>query len=385
MTRHELDVCWLRLPLGALGLLLLVSCGEPLGPSVPLRHGYTRRGEYIHFEGGSSTGEAGGTRINKPSKANIKGFQDALGRPLTLCTSPDAASFEALCEEYCRDRNKVYYKWISPGRFLMIELPGADAASFRALSFVYAVDASSVWYMDQAIAGSDPASFVVLENRTGKDRDRVYVSGERVPNLDAASFRHLASGYFADKNGVYWGTDPMAGADLETFEVFGDSFVAKDKDRAYRSGQAIDGFDAATTKLLLHDPYGYQFTSDRNGVYVNGLKFLHADPTNFAMRDNRCGTGGRYLFFVDVWHSTPVTVYREDEGLVAETILYERETKRSLAIVRADLTERGMQNLQLSPAPGAEAAGTVPAWQIEIFQRPDLAQSLRAKARVYLR
>ena len=33
------------------------------------------------------------------------------------------------------------------------------------------------------------------------------------------------------------------------------------------------------------------------------------------MRDNRCGTGGRYLFFVDVWHSTPVTVYREDEGL----------------------------------------------------------------------
>lgn len=364
--------------------LLLVSCGEPTA-SVSLGHGYMLRGEHIHFVGGSSTGVDGGTRIDKPSKANIKGFQDALDQPLPLCSSPDAASFEALSEEYSRDRNKVYYKWISPGKFLVIELHGADVESFRALSFVFGVGANSVWYMDKAIAGSDPASFVILDNRTGKDRNHVYVSGGRVPHLDAASFRHLASGYFADKNGVYWGTNPVTGADLETFEVLEDSFIAKDKDRAYRSGQVVDGFDAATTKLLLHDPYGYQFTSDRNGVYVNSLKFLYADPADFTMRDNRCGTGGRYLFFVDVWHSTPITVYREGDGLVAETIFYERETKRGLAIVRADLTESGMQNIQISPPPAAEVAGVLPAWPLDIFQRPGLAKSLREKAQSYLR
>ena len=365
-----------------MGLLLLVSCGGE--PPVSLGHGYTRQGEHIHFDGGGSTGSFGSTRIDTPSMANISSFQSALGRTLPLCSSPDAASFQALSEEYSRDRNKVYYKWISPGKFLMVELPGADVASFRALSFVFAVDVDSVWYMDQAIAGSDPASFVILDNRVGKDHSGVYFSGQRVSHFDAASFRHLASGYFADKNGVYWGGEPVIGVDLDSFEVLGDSFVAKDKDRVYRSGQVIDGFDAATIQLLLHDPYGYQFTSDLNGVYVNGLKFLHADPADITMRDNRCGTGGRYLFFVDVLHSTPVTVYREGDELVAETIFYEQETGRSLAVVRADLTESGMKNVQLSPPPGAVAASDVPTWQMDIFQRPDLAKSLREKARSYL-
>jgi len=382
MAMRDLAKTSLWFFLFALGMLL-VSCGEP-APSVSLGHGYMLRGEHIHFEDGSSTGVAGGTRIDKPSKANIKGFGGGLDQPMILCTSPDVASFEALSEEYCRDRNKVYYKWISPGKFLMIELPGADAASFGALSFVFAVDAKSVWYMDQAIAGSDPASFVILDNRTGKDRNCVYVSGKHISHLDAASFRYLESGYFADKNGVYWGTNPVVGADLETFEVLGDSFVAKDKDHAYRSGQVVDGFDAATTKLLLHDPYGYQFTSDRNGVYVSGLKFLHADPADFTMRDNRCGTGGRYLFFVDVWHSTQITIYREGDGLVAETIFYDSETGQSLAVVRADLMERGMKNVQISPPPGAEVAGVVPEWQLDIFLRPGLAKSLRKKAESYL-
>lgn len=372
-----------RLPcLWVLGLLLLVSCGDP---ATPLGHDYVRRGEHIHFEGGSTTGENGGTRIDEPSEANVKGFERALGRKLPLCRNPDAASFEPLSEEYCRDLNTVYYKWISPGRFLMVELPGADAESFRALNFVYAVDANSVWYQDQAIAGSDPGSFVVLNNRVGKDGNAVYVSGERVPHLDADSFRHLAEGYYADKNGVYWGTDRLANADPETFEVLGDSFIAKDKDHVYRSGRVIDGLDAATTKLLLHDPYGYQFISDRNGVYVNGLKFLHADPADFKMRDNRCATGGRHLFFVDVYHSTPVTMFCEGEDLIAETILYDRQSREGLAVVRANVTDEGMQNVQLSPPPGKEAAGTVPSWQIDIFKRPELASSLREKAESFLR
>lgn len=365
----------------ALAVLLLVSCCQA---QTPLGHGYVRDGEHIHYEGGGSTDENGGTLIDAPSRDVIDGFQAALVRKVLPCTDLDAESFVPLSEEYSRDQNRVYYKWISPGRFLVVELPDADPGSFQALSSAYAKDANTVWYLDRPIARSDPASFVVIENRTGKDRNSVYVSGRRVRHLHAATYRHLASGYNADKNGVYWGVEPVRGADIATFEVLGDSFIAKDADTVYRSGEAIEGFDAPTTKLLLHDPYGYQILSDRNGVYLNRLKFLHADPDDFVVRDNRSAVGAGFLFVVDTYHSTPITVFRENGGLVVETILYDRATSRPLATARADLTERGMENTRLSPPPGAATPAPVPAWLLQVFEREDLAATLREKAELYL-
>lgn len=364
-----------------LAVLLLASCCHA---QTPLGHGYVRDGDHIRFEGGGTTGENGGTRIDAPSQNVINGFQHALERRIPLCTDLDAESFVPLSEEYSRDRNRVYYKWISPGRFLVIELPDADPESFQVLSSVYAKDANTVWYMDQPVARSDPATFVIVENRTGKDRNHVYVSGRRVRHLHAATYRHLASGYNADKNGIYWGVEPVRGADIATFQVLGDSFIAKDADTVYRSGEAIEGFDAPTTRLLLHDPYGYQILSDRNGVYLNRFRFLHADPNDFVVRDNRSAVGGGHLFVVDTYHSTPVTVFRENGALVVETILFDRPTGRPLAIARADLTERGMENTRLSPPPGAATPAPVPAWLLQVFEREDLAATLREKAELYL-
>lgn len=350
----------------------------------PLGHGYIREGGDIYFDGEGTTGPDGETRIDAPSKENVEGFEKSLGRKLTLCTELDAATFVPLSEEYSRDRDRVYYKWISPGRFLVIELPDADAASFEVLSGVFAKDANTVWYVDQPLARSDPASFVVVDHRMGKDQNHVYFAGRRVRHLHAPTFRHLASGYFADKNGVYWGVDRVRGADPATFEVLGNSFIGKDADSVFRSGQRMEGFDAATVELLLHDPYGYQILSDRNGVYVNGLEFLHAQPGNFVVRDNLSAVGGRFLFVVDTYHSTPITVFREDGGLVVETVMYDPQSRKAMGVVRADLTDRGMERVTVSPMPGAAGEPSVPDWQIQVFERPDLAELLRQKAELHL-
>lgn len=377
----------IRLPSAVL-LACCVAVLSVLTPGVqaqtPLGHGYTRDGDHIHFEGGGATGPNGGTRIDAPSKENINGFQRAMGRKLTLCTNLDAATFEPLSVEYSRDRDRVYYKWISPGRFLVIELPQADVASFEVLSGVFAKDANTVWYMDEPIAQSDPESFVVVDHQMGKDQNHVYFAGRRVRHLHAPTFRHLASGYFADQNAVYWGVDAVRDADPDTFEVLGNSFIGKDADSVYRSGQLLNGFDAATVKLILHDPYGYQIFSDRNGVYVNGLKFLHANPGDFVIRDNLSAVGGRFLFVVDRYHSTPITVFREDGGLVVETVMYDPQSRKALGVVRANLTQNGMENTTVSPMPGVSDKPSVPGWQIQVFERPDLADVLRAKAELHL-
>lgn len=349
-----------------------------------LGYGYTRDGDHIHFEGRGTTGPNGGTRIDAPSQETIDGFERVMRRKLMLCTGLDAATFVPLSEEYSRDQNRVYYKWISPGRFLVIELPKADAASFEAISGVFAKDANTVWYMDEPLARSDPGSFVIVDHQMGKDRNYVYFAGQRVLHLHAPTFRHLGSGYFADKDGVYWGVDRVRGADPDTFKVLGDSFIGKDANRVYRSGSVLNRIDAATVKLHLHDPYGYQIFSDRNGVYVNGFRFLHADAGNIQVRDNISAIGGRFLLVVDTYHITPITVFREDGGLVVETVMYDLQSHKALGVVRADLTEQGMERVTVSPMPGVSKQPSVPQSQLQVFERPGLAEMLREKADLYL-
>ena len=128
-----------------------------------LGFGYHRRDQHIHFEGGGRTG-TDSTLIDQPSRMNVDGFSRALGRKPSVCKALDAATFEPLSEEYSRDKDMVYYKWISPGRFLVVELPQADVASFKPINFAHAVDKTTIWYLDRPIPDSDPASAKGIRN-----------------------------------------------------------------------------------------------------------------------------------------------------------------------------------------------------------------------------
>ena len=82
-------------------LLLGVVFLTGLCTAEDLGKGYSRKGEFIFFEG---------KRIDQEGAHDIHKFSRAVGRKLTLCSEVDAASFEVLSEEYTRDKNKVFYK-----------------------------------------------------------------------------------------------------------------------------------------------------------------------------------------------------------------------------------------------------------------------------------
>jgi hypothetical protein len=361
--------------------LILTGAGVLHADDLPskehLGSGYVRRGEEIHFLGAGGT--ASNTRIDRPSDADAKGFGQSLQRTLRPCRSVHAPSFVPLSEEYSHDDNMVFYKWISLGRFLLVELAEADVASFKVVNFAHATDVNSIWYEDRPIVGSDPATAELIDNRIIKDAGRVYVSGVPQPHLDAPTFRHVGSGYFLDANGVFWGSEPVHGADPASFKVLGDSFVAADARNVYRSGQIQPHLDAETIRLIVHNPYGYQVVSDRNGVYVNNLRFLHADPKDFTMVGPRTGRGGAHIFLVDRDYNTPVTLFRENEQLVVETIMYATGTVHEIAIVKAVVGKDALHNVTVLPPPGKLKAGAVPPWQIEILKRPDMIERMNTE------
>ena len=364
MTRRTFQYITFAFAFSPLVWALGVDAEEDLG------RGYSREGKSILFEG---------KRIDQEGKLDIDRFSKAVGRQLTLCSEVDAASFQVLSEEYTKDKDKVYYKWISPGRFWVVELPEADATSFEVLGFNLARDKNNVWWYGKVQSGVDAATVeLVRDGFVWKDAQGVWYQHEKIAGAAPLTFRHLGSGYYADQQRAYWGSIPIDGADLATFKVLRDSFIAVDQSMVYRSGQRLPHIDPGTCKFILHDPYGYQVISDKNGVYLNKLKFLHAAPNNFKMIDNLTSRGGKYVFLVDTHHCTPVTVYREGGRLIAETVLYEKGTANALAVIKAVVAGDKLKGVTLSPVPGESEAKPVPDWQIEIFQRGGMVERIKA-------
>jgi len=100
-----------------------------------LGHGYSRQGDFIYFDK---------QRIGQAGKKDFDRFARTANLKVSQCANVDAASFKALSEEYTKDKNNVYYKWISNEHFWVVELPLADAQSFEVISSNLAKDAKNV-------------------------------------------------------------------------------------------------------------------------------------------------------------------------------------------------------------------------------------------------
>jgi hypothetical protein len=354
------------------------QAAQPLPTDVILGHGYVKRNGAIHFIGGGMTGVgANATRIDMPSPALLKKVVDSQFGPFKTAEGLDVASFEALSEEYTRDKNRVYFKVISPGEFIVRILPDADPATFNVLATHIARDKNHVWYYDRIQPGADPASLVLVDGgQVFKDKDSVHYGYDKIAGADPASFRHIGSAYYADKNRVYWCTDPIADADPATFEVLDDSFVATDKTSVYRSGEPLRGSDVATTKLILDDPYGYQILSDKNGLHLNGMTFPRSKPGDVEVIDNLTVKGGDLVYTVDRYQSVPVTLFKENGKLMAETLAYEPGTRKPQGTITAEVTPDGLKGIRIAPLPGGKDAPSVPEWRMDVFKRPDLIQQM---------
>lgn len=348
---------------------------SPLRPTdVVLGHGYVRRDGAIHFLGGGTTGQgADATRIDRPSPYVVRGFRRVGFGPFQVCEGLDVDGFVALSEEYVRDSVRVYHKVISPGVFLVVVLPDADPASFEVLARNLARDKNHVWYYERIQSRVDPATVELVDDgRVFKDRDSVHYAYDEIVGADPASFRHVASGYYADKHRVYWCTDPVPGAELATFEVLGGSFVAKDRNRVYRSGQYMPRYDAASLQLILHDPMGFQVLLDKNGIHVNKLSFPRARPGKVEVLDNRTFRIENLVLLVEASRFQPVTVFRQDGRVMAATPAFDPTSGELRGTILAEVTPEGLADIQTEPLPNSREIPAVPSWQVDVLRNPEL-------------
>ena len=302
--------------------------------------------------------------------------------PFTTAEGLDVDSFEALSVEYTRDKERVYFKVISPGVFLVIALPDADPATFEPLAFNLARDKNHVWLNDRIQWEADPSTLVLVDGgRAFKDKDSVHYADQTIIGADPATFTHIGSGYYRDKNHIYWCMDPIPDADLSTFEVLGDSFVAKDKSHVYRSGGRMPGLDAATIKLILHDPAGHQILSDKNGIHLGNATFPRSKAVDTEVIDNLTVKAGDLILVVNQYHTTPVTLFKQDGKVMVETPSYEPNSLLPTGTVTAELTAGGLKIIRLAPLPGHSLAPSLPNWQKDGFKRPEFLHQMREAAK----
>jgi hypothetical protein len=267
----------------------MTSTGIVHAEEQSLGHGYTRRGNHIHFKG---------ERIDQAGRETLKDFQRTLGRRVVLASDVDAATFVALSEEYTKDKNKVYFKWISPGRFWVVEIPDADPATFAVMDFSLAKDAKRVWRTDVPIKGADAATAqVVNPGWVWRDHRNVYYQFTRLDGVDPETFRHLAQGFYRDAKHAYWCTTRLKGADVNTFRTFGnDAPYAADAQHVWSADTRLANFDAGSFRLLHNHVF-----ADKNGAYVStrALPILGADAATLQKVAELAAGGWGFVLFRD--------------------------------------------------------------------------------------
>ena len=248
-----------------LGVVVLVGLcrAEDLGK------GYSHKGEFIFFKG---------KRIDQEGAHDIDKFSRAARQKLTLCSNVEAVSFKVLSEQYTKDENMVYYKWISPGRFWVVELPKAHPATFESVSFNLARDTNHAWYYGKILPGVDAASLQVVNSGfVWKDDHHVWYQHKKIAGADPVTFKHLEQAFYRDAENVYWSDTILKGADPHTFRTFGEnSPYGADKTMVWGGTKILPFLDAPTFDVVHQSVY-----KDKKGVYARGIRIDKADSKTF--------------------------------------------------------------------------------------------------------
>ena len=341
----------------AVGIFFQPSPYEPLTQfdetkAEVLGHGYSRQGDFIFFDR---------QRIDQAGKEDFDRFAKSTNLKLRQCTDVDAASFKALSEEYTKDKNKVYYKWISDGRFWIVELPLADPKSFEVINSNLARDTKHVWWYGEPLPEVDPKTVeLVNAGFVWKDAKSVWYQRNEISGADAQTFRHLGQAFYRDANRVYWSMTPLDGADLDTFRTFGDdSPYAADRNSVWKGDTKLTGFHAATFHAIHQS-----VTKDKNGVYAGGRLIENADPISFrkvadldTSHSALLADEQQYYVFLplygDVYRvtSSPDSLHVE-RAIWQPGLNYKANLKVDpVAIATAELGEAGWQNLNIAADP----------------------------------
>ena len=134
----------------------------------------------------------------------------------------------------------------------------------------------------------------------------------------------------------------------------------------------MSGFDVASLELILHDPMGFQIFSDKNGIHVNKMTFPRSKPGKVEVIDNLTVKADDLVLLVETSRFNPVTVFKQDDKLMAETPAYDFTSGKPLGTIAAEVTAGGLKDIRTEPLPGSSEAPSVPDWQLDVLKNPDL-------------
>ncbi len=344
-------------------------------------HGYTRKGAHIYFAG---------RRIDEPTQFEIDGITKVLFRPLRSCAGVDAASFEALSVEYTRDKNRVYYKLISPGAYIVEPLPKADPKTIEVVGFNLARDRAHVYWYGEILPDVDAKTLVVINDGfVWKDAKSVWYQQTRVQGADPETFEHLQQGFYRDARRVYWSGTELVGANPATFRTFGDASAYGADDRfVWLAARLLTGVDAATFVAIHQSVY-----KDKNGVFSAQNKPLPlANPKRFRKRadldehNSALLTDGLHHYVYLAYRGEVFRVESSAESLAVSRILWRGASGElvQVATSSAKLTASGWSQVTFEPGPtkdGESAASEAHVLSLHTAQFHDAWKLLRTRSK----
>ncbi|MEO6915071.1 MAG: DKNYY domain-containing protein [Chitinophagaceae bacterium] len=280
------------------------------------------------------------------------GYREENGKVMFNGKEITDKSFVVLSSEFAKDSIAAYYKGSS--------FQYADVATFEALDENYAKDKSKVYYCDEYREGQNyymtkrqtiielknvnPASFVSLKNGYGKDARHAWFQGKYFIVKDIATLKSLDINFSKDDVQVYLNCIPIDGSDGKTFEITDRNF-AKDKNHVYYYG--FDGEQKYNIAKLPCDPQtfkiiDYRFSKDANKVFFLAFTIKDAEAASFEVLKAGYSKDRNAVFFqhkkIPGGNPLNFEVFKENESFSQDvdyakdnTVVYVNDEKVSVA------------------------------------------------------
>lgn len=159
------------------------------------------------------------------------------------------------------------------------KIKGIDVESYQFLNGGYAKDKHFVYEnYEKKLKGVDPSTFEPLRDKRLVTTQDYIEDGLKFKGKSTQGLKKLSSDYYVDDNKtVFYNTAIMNNVDTKSFEVFGDSNYAKDKDNIFFQKDSVKGADIDNFEVLI-DPLEYYrdnfkyYARDKNFLYCKGYK-----------------------------------------------------------------------------------------------------------------
>jgi hypothetical protein len=208
-----------------------------------------------------------------------------------VLSSADAKTFENLDDEYSRDKNFVFYRGRaidadSKTFTLDAQWQTDQMANFIRGGIPYKRDDQNIYFEGQKVPVKDISKFRIIDfcdsYLCATDGISVFKEGKIVPGVNLNSlFSFQACQYTKDDKRVYYGGEVIEGANVDTFNVYGEDkdCYAYDKSGMYYEGEVVlEGVSSRLQEVSPGDPFSPD--GDGKNIYYDG-KRLDIDIDTF--------------------------------------------------------------------------------------------------------